>query len=147
VNLFSRFSLKPAAPRDVEDLIYEIAEHRRESDFQALYLQMRKREVFVPIVKSSLPPGVAPGQTVTSTAEHPLSMRTVSAPDGSALIPCATRPDAQLLRDGYAGMPWESFLEMVLKSGVEIYGALLQGQGSWIAFDRQRVRQILVSAN
>lgn len=146
MGLFSIFARKPAPPRNLEDLIYDIAEHMRDADFLELYERMRNREVFVPLVQSSLPANVRAGQTVTSATEHPLVMRTISGPNGQVLIPCATLQSAQVLREGYAGMRWEAFLEMMLKSGTEIFGVLLQGQRSWVAFDRQRVRHILERA-
>ncbi|HEX7640566.1 MAG TPA: hypothetical protein VF457_19390 [Burkholderiaceae bacterium] len=138
-NLFAKASPKV----DLEDLIYEIAEHQRDVDFKTLYREMNKREVFVPIVRASLPPGAQPGESITSSASAPIQIRFVSGPNGAPLVPCATQRDVSLLKDGYAGMPWDGFLEMVLKVDPSFYGALLQGRRSWIVFDRQRVQHIL----
>jgi len=143
VGFLSSIFSKPVRRVELEDLIYEIAEHQRDGDFQALYREMRHREVFVPIVAASLPAGSQPGQVITTSATSQIRMRTVSGPKGTQLVPCATRQDSELLKDGYVGMPWRGFLEMVLKTDPGLHGALLQGSRSWIAFDRQRVRHVL----
>ncbi len=133
-----------ASPQvELEDLIFEIAEHQRDVDYKTLYREMQGREVFVPIVRASLPSGAQPGQSITSSAAAPIQMRFVSGPNGVPLVPCATHQDVSLLKDGYAGMPWRGFLEMVLKVDASFYGALLQGRRSWIVFDRQHVQHML----
>ena len=134
---------KAGPPVALEDLIYEIAEHQRDADYRTLYREMQEREVFVPIVRASIPSGAQPGQAITSSAAAPIQMCFVSGPNGAPLVPCATHKDVSLLKDGYAGMPWRGFLEMVLKVDATFYGALLQGRRSWIAFDRQRVQHML----
>jgi hypothetical protein len=128
---------------ELEDLIYEIAEHQRDADYKTLYREMQGREVFVPIVRASLPSDARAGQAIKSSAAAPIQMRFVSGPNGAPLVTCATHPDVGLLKDGYAGMPWRGFLEMVLKVDATFYGALLQGRRSWIVFDRQRVLHML----
>jgi hypothetical protein len=75
----------PAYPRDLEQLIYDVAEYQRDT----------------------------------------------------------TRHDAAIIDDGYVEMNWCDFLAMVLKLDDSVYGALLQGEVSWIGMDRERTRYIL----
>ncbi|RTQ36704.1 hypothetical protein EJP69_02890 [Variovorax gossypii] len=144
MGIFSLFSgAKVASKLNLEELIYNVAEFQRDEDFQDLYRRMENSEVFVPVVQSSLPLDVKPGQRITTDSSVSIRMHTVRAPDGQSLIPCATQQDSPILKSGYVGMRWVGFLEMSLKVDPPPYGVLLQGQRSWVAFDLARVRHIL----
>jgi hypothetical protein len=56
------FRRKTAAPEiDLEQLIDDIAEFQRDTDFQRLYSDIAKREVFLPVVPGTLPPSMPSG--------------------------------------------------------------------------------------
>jgi len=144
MGIFSFLSSKRATPLvDLEDLIYEVAEHQRDKDFHELYRRLMDREVFVPVDPSSLPPEAKSGQTIITDASASIRMRTVPAPNGQGLVPGATRQDSPILKGGYVGMSWVGLLEMSLKVNPPLYGVLLQGQRSWVALDLARVRYVL----
>lgn len=142
--MFSLFK-RPARPvqQDIEALIFEIAEHRRDEDFHLLYERMRGRTVFVPVDLSTLPEAAGAGGEYVVGPHDRVHARSVAAPDGRQIAVCATRADAGLLRTGYCGMEWLDFLEMVQKLDAAIGGALLQGATSWIIFDRGQIGDIL----
>jgi hypothetical protein len=148
IGLFSKFLGGKQAPSlDLEDLIYEIAEHQRYDDFQELFRRMMGREVFVPVVRSTVPAEAKPDQSITTDNTHSIQMRSVASPNGRGmLVPCATRQDVSILNDGYVGMTWEGILEMALKVGPPPYGVLIQGHRSWVAIDPDRVRHLLRDA-
>ena len=149
MSIFSLFSGRKASPQiDLEDLIYEVAEHQRDKDFRELYVRLKGREVFVPVVSSSLPLDAQPGQVITTNSSVSIQMRSVPAPNGQGmLVPCATRQDSPMLKGGYVGMRWIGLLEMSLKENPLLYGVLLQGQRSWVGFDLARVRYVLQLAS
>jgi hypothetical protein len=143
MGILSLFGRKSVPQVDLEDLIYEVAEHQRDKDFHTLYQRMNGREVFVAVVPSSLPQDVKPGQAITTDSSVSIQMRSVPAPNGQGMVPCATREDSSILKGGYVGMSWIGLLEMALKVDPPLYGALLQGQRSWVALDLARVRYVL----
>ena len=128
---------------DLEDLIYEVAEHKRDGDFHDLCLRMKDREVFVPIFSSSLPKDARPGHIIKTDSSHCIRMRTAVAPNGQGMVAAATQQESPLLKEGYIGMSWIGLLEMAFKVQPPLYGILLQGHRSWVAFDLERVRRIL----
>jgi hypothetical protein len=147
MGLLDFFTRKSAAPAiDLEDLIYEVAEHRRDEDFHELYRQMRDREVFVPVDLSSLPVDVKPGQTIVTDSTMAIRMKMGDAPNGQGLALSCTKVDSPMVKDGYVGMKWLGILEMSLKVNPPLYGVVLQGERSWVALDLERIRYVLGSA-
>lgn len=143
--MFSIFKKKPAPsdPRDLEQLIFDVAEHQRGADFELLYRRMADRHVYVPIDPASLPAAAAEGERYQTQRGDRLKMRIVTGPNGEVMIACATCEDSSMLKDGFVGMEWRDFLQMVSKLDASCYGTLLQGQTSWVAFDRERIGYIL----
>ena len=145
--MFGLLRGKRPDPRDLEQLIFDVAEHQREQDFELLYLKLRGQEIHVPVDPSSLPAGIPPGQAFQTTAKDQVVMKSSSLPDGRPIAMAATRLDAGMLAAGHVSMRWEDFLGMMLKLPPEFFGFVLQGKTSWIVFDRQRVAYILSRAN
>lgn len=129
-------------PRNLEQLIFEIAEHRRDEDFHLLYELMIGREVFIGIDLASLPESIAPGVRYTTQATDRVKVKLVTIPDHGEWSSAATQASHPSLVGGYAGMQWIEFLEMTLKVP-HLQGAMLQGATSWIAFDKERIGYIL----
>jgi hypothetical protein len=141
--MFSFFRKDKPDARDLEQVIFDVAEHQRDDDFHLLYRLMASRRVFVPFVASSFPSHARPGEKYVVTAGDSVQMRTVSGQGGTVLVAAATRDDAPLLKGGYGEMQWRDFLEMASKMDESCYGALLQCWTSWIGFDRERIKYIL----
>jgi hypothetical protein len=133
-------------PRDLEQVIYDIAEHQRDTDFHLLYKLMSDREVYVGIDPASLPSSAMPGIPYQTQAADRLVMKTVTIPSHGAWSSAATLPSHPSLAGGYVGMRWSEFLEMTLKV-VELQGAMLQGKTSWVAFDKARIAYVLSNAD
>ncbi|WP_284197242.1 hypothetical protein [Chitinimonas prasina] len=129
--------------RDLEQLIFDVAEHQADKDFRELYAIMRGKQVFVPIDRGSIPAAAAAGEQYVTTANDCLKMQYVIGPNGQFLIPSATSEDSPIVQNGYVGMDWTAFLQMVAKLDSSFFGALLQGKTSWVAFDRDRINYIL----
>jgi len=143
-DLFKKKNLPD--PRDLEQLIFDVAEHQSDKDFHLLYKVMANRHVFVPADTNTIPADAAPGEKYTTKFGDRVSMRYVTGPNNLLLVPAATQESAPILKDGYLGMDWFDFLRMVLKLDQTFYGALLQGKTSWVAFDRERIRYILAKS-
>lgn len=142
--MFSFFrKSKPPIPRDLENVIYDIAEKQNNEDFLTLCRLMQGRQVFIPILSKTLPGAVVPGVKYVTGKSDRLEMRSVTTPTGEIAAFCTTHEDAAMLKDGYVGMEWTEFLAVVLKLDESIKGALLQGKTSWIVFDRSRIKFIL----
>ena len=67
---------KEKDPRNIEQLIYDIAEHQRDADFHLFYKLMVGRQVFVAINRASLPTSVEPEVPYTTQASDRLEMKT-----------------------------------------------------------------------
>lgn len=128
---------------DLEQVIYDVAEHQREEDFELLFRLMADRDVYVPADPSTFPDDAVPGEPYTVEGSDRLQLRYVTGPDDLLMVACATEQEAAMLHDGFVGMEWRDFLRMVLKVDDSFYGALLQGRTSWVALDRDRIRYIL----
>jgi hypothetical protein len=141
--MFGFLKKKKASPvRDVEQLIFDIAEYKRDEDFHLLYELMIGREVFIGIDPASLPGSLQPGIPYTTQVADQLKMKFITIPDHGDWSSAATSASHSALVAGYAGMQWFAFLEMTLNVP-QLQGAVLQGQSSWIAFDKERIRYIL----
>ncbi len=141
--MFSFFETR-AKPdqRDIEQVIFDVAEFNRESDFDMLYALLKERHLFLPAVRDTIPAAATPGQPYQTTANDRLTLKNVAGPDGRALVFAATTQSSPLLASGFVGMDWQDILEMALKLE-DVHGVLVQGKTSWVAFDKQRIRRIL----
>lgn len=128
--------------RDIEHLIYDIAEHQRDADFHLLYKLMVGREVFVAINEASLPASIEIGVPYTTQASDRIEMNTASIPNHGAWSSAATLASHPALGGSYVGMQWFEFLAMTQKVQ-KLRGAVLQGKTSWIAFDKERIAYVL----
>ena len=138
---FSR-SKRNVDARDTEQLIFDIAEYRRASDYELLYARMKGTTVFLPVDPDSVPNRAAPGAQFQTGGSDQVRASTVSLPPLGDCIPVATTRQSQILQRGYVEIEWIEFLRMV-KRAHGVAGALLQGVRSWIAFDMERVQRIL----
>ena len=129
-------------PRDLEQVIFDIAEYKRDEDLHLFYRLMSAREVYVPVDSTTLPAAAEPGVPYMTRPSDQLRVATVSMPDGAEWVSAATQTSHPLLADGYVGMPWLGFLEMAQKSA-DVQGALIQGTTSYIALDKERIAYVL----
>ena len=141
--MFNLFKRKPKKDnRDIEKVIFDVAEFNKNEDFHRLYELMIGRELFLPVDPDTLPKNSMPGDKIVTDSSMQIKVKNVQAPNGDTLVPCATIESSQLLQGGYIRMGWFGFLEMVLKIP-EASGVLIQGETSWVGFDKDRVQYIL----
>ena len=140
--MFSFFRKKPVDARDTEQLIFDIAEHNRGSDFDLLYVRMRDESVFMPVDCSTIPQRAIPGERFTLSTGDQLMAGTVALPPLGDCVTAATNVTSPVLSEGFVEIEWREFL-VVAQRAPEIAGALLQGVHSWVAFDMDRIRHIL----
>jgi hypothetical protein len=119
--------------RDVNQVIFDIAEHHRPRDHQRLFELLRGRELFVSIASSNVP--LKHGRRIMISSGDEIQMKTGTLPNG---MTCAVfyvdRADSRL-GSPYAGMTVPEALEMVSKT--ELDALLIQNaQNSWVAFPR-----------
>ncbi|HEX8284138.1 MAG TPA: hypothetical protein VF588_12320 [Pyrinomonadaceae bacterium] len=130
------------APRDLEQVIFDIAEHNRDEDLHLFYRLMSQREVYVPVDGAPLPAAAEPGVPYTTRPTDQLRARSVFMQGRGELLAAATQTSHPLLEGGHVGMPWLGFLEMAQKIP-EAQGVLIQGRTSWIALDQEHIAYVL----
>jgi len=130
---------------DIEQLIYDIAEHARDEDFTQLYQSLLSKELFIPVEKESLgriPQHLKPGETLQTDGDDGIKIRNVEGPRGEPFVPIATTESAPILAEAHLGIYWLDALAMVLKVE-EPAGILLQGKNSWVCFYKPQIENIL----
>ncbi|MEL7358843.1 MAG: hypothetical protein AAFN40_20070 [Cyanobacteria bacterium J06560_6] len=131
--------------RDVEQLIYDIAEQPKDQDYQQLYQHLTGQTLYIPVEKDSLddaPSAVHLGETLHSTDDQQVPMCSVAGPRGDSFVPLATTAANPMVANGYVGMRWLEALSTVMKIDT-VEGVLLQGTNSWICIYKPQIAKIL----
>ena len=136
------FKKSPADNRDLESLIYDIAENQRNEDYVALYDRLQTTTLFLPVDADSLPARIAPGEKYVVTSADCIKMPLAFVPEIGDCAPIATHRNCRMLERGYVEVTWFDFLRLVARLPGSP-GALLQGVRSWIVFDSGRVTYIM----
>ncbi len=134
-----------AESRDIEQLIYDIAEHARDEDYTELYESLADRLLFIPVDKDSLdsiPNDIKSGELLSAETSTQVPVRYVSGPRGDSFMPVVTAKTSPMVADGYARVYWLEALTMALNIN-EVVGILLQGENSWIGFYKPQIEHIL----
>jgi hypothetical protein len=132
--------------RDIEQVIFDVAENNKDEDYHRLYELLVGKELYMPVDPASLPQDVAPGSKITTDASNQIRIKNVQGPNGQFLIPASTSSEHQIVQGGHVGINWLEYLEMVLKVP-GTWGALLQGKTSYVGFDKERIKYILGKYN
>jgi hypothetical protein len=128
--------------RDLEQVIFDYAEHKRDADLELFYRLMSAREVYLPVDKASLPAAAEPGVPYTTRDTDQVLIKSVSIPNNGEWVFAATHTHQPLLEGGYVGMPWLEFLKMAQQiAGAQ--GALIQGKTSYIALYKEHIAHVL----
>lgn len=128
---------------DLERKIWETAEYQKDEDYYLLYSLLRTRQVFMPVDASSLPPDFESGQSICVGDTDNIRVYHVSVGDiPEPFIPAATKVNNKLLNEAFVEIAWIDILRMVERIS-NVGGVLLQGDESWVAFDRERISYIL----
>ena len=131
--------------RDIEQLIYDIAEQPKDKDYQLLYQCLTDRTLYLPVDKDSLddaPSAVHLGDTLHLADAQQVPMCSVAGPRGDSFVPVATTTANPMVAGGYVGMSWLEALATVMKLDA-VEGILLQGTNSWICIYKPQMAKIL----
>jgi len=128
--------------RDIEQVIDDVAENHNKVDYKHLYQLLKNKEIFIPVVYSSIPKHKKPGDKYTPDKIKELTLlKSFLGPKNQPLIPAATKNNCAILRSSYVTMDWIDFIVMVQKTE-DVEGTLLEGENSWVKLDKQRITHI-----
>lgn len=127
---------------DLEQLIYYVAEYGRDEDFYTLYKMLRGCEMYLPVDPTSVPSHAGGREQNKTTKQDQVKIRCVLGPENLRSVLACTKVSNSNLQGSLVGMKWADCLSMVIKSQ-QLEGLLLQGEKSWICFDRERIEFIL----
>ena len=130
-----------ADPRDIDRLIFDIAEQNRRRDYRLLYHRLRDMSLFAPVAETNVtfPSGtthtIQPGETVK------LPTRTLA--DGRVVVPFCVAQDDPRLGLRYVGLKSADAFRMTLDIP-DADGLILQNRGiSWVGLMRPEIERVL----
>ena len=129
--------------REIDQLIFDIAENNLAQDYTIFYNLMIGKTVFLPVEENSIPKNLVPGESFKTDSSMQIRVKSVTGPNGELFMPCAINENAKFLLDSYIGIDWIEYLNMVLKTPSAWWGALIQGKTSYVGFDKMRIQHIL----
>jgi len=119
--------------RDVDQVVFDIAEHGRPRDHRRLFELLRGREMFSPVTSSNVP--FVDGRRITVQDGDDIKLTTGRLPNGMSCVVLYVHRHDPRLKSPYIGVTMPEALDMVARSDVDTL--LIQGRGeSWVAFPR-----------
>ncbi len=140
IRYFDRFKKKDE--RNIEEIMTDISENHKEYDYRLLYSLLKNQEVFIPITSRTIPNGVNLYDKFNPNEEDSLKIKSIEGPNDQPLIPVATKNTSAILNKSYISMDWKDFLNIILKID-DTDGAFLDGEMSWVRFEKRRIAHIL----
>jgi len=131
--------------RKLEQLLFDIAEHARDEDYDELYETLLTTELFVSVESASLDATQnhrKPNAVAQADASTPLQIHKTTGPREDLFMPVATSENAPILTEGYVKMLWLEALKKAL-TVKSVAGIKLQGENSWVCFYKPQIEQIL----
>jgi hypothetical protein len=139
--MFKNFFKKAKDERDIDQLIYDIAEYQRTKDYEILYKLMTETIFFCPVDSESIK-NIPQGEKYITKSADKIKTYFVEM-NGLKLIPFYTSNNDERLKTSYFEIDGIDALKMVLESK-GISGLLIQNnKNSWVGFDEQKIRWIL----
>ncbi|MGC1528869.1 MAG: hypothetical protein WA783_22690 [Phormidesmis sp.] len=135
----------PPDHRELEQLLFDIAEHARDEDYDELYETLLTTELFVSVKSASIAATqnhLKPNKVALADASTPVQIREITGPREDLFMPVATNEDAPILTEGYVKMLWLEALKKAL-TVKSVAGIKLQGENSWVCFYKPQIEQIL----
>ena len=128
-------------PRDIDRLIFDIAEQRRAGDFRLLYRRLRDMPLFAPVLGSSVAIPIGTPHTVEPNETITLPVSTLAG--GGRFTPFCVANDDPRLTLRYARFTARAAFERTL-ADADLDGLLLQNRGiSWVALPRRDLKRLL----
>jgi DNA-directed RNA polymerase subunit RPC12/RpoP len=130
--------------RDIEQIIFDIAEYHREEDLLTLYELLQSRPLYMPVDKSSpIPTAAKPGFKYKVTSFDNLKVLMGLGPNNYPMIRVATTVSNPILKDSYVvEINLIECLKWVMKAD-SVYGVIVQGKTSWVWFDKKFIKYAL----
>ena len=119
--------------RDIDQVIFDIAEHQRPRDHERLFQLLQGRELFTPVASSNVP--FEDGASITVKPGDEINLKTATLPNGMVCIVFYIHRSDPRLGTPYAGFTVRDAFDMVIKTNAD--AVLIQnGRDSWVAFPR-----------
>lgn len=119
--------------RDIDQVIFDIAEHQRPRDHERLFQLLQERELFTPIASSNVP--FEDGASITVKPGDVINLKTAKLPNGMVCIVFYVHRSDSRLGEPFAGFAVRDALDMVIKTTAD--AMLIQNvRDSWVAFPR-----------
>ena len=129
-------------PRDIDRLIFDIAEQRRPRDFRLLYQRLRDMPLFAPVIDSTVADTPAGTPHVVQPNEK-ITLPVPTLPSGGRFTPFCVADDDPRLTLRYARFTARAAFERTL-ADPDLDGLLLQNRGiSWVALPRRNLKRLL----
>ena len=128
--------------RDIDRLIFEVAEHKREEDYQALFLAIKGKTFHCPVDPASAA-AIPRGAAYVTQAHDALRIPCLASINGLKLVPLFTSANDKRLSAGRFAIEGLEALVMAFKTaGVD--GVLFQNnRDSWVGVDKERIKRVL----
>ena len=127
---------------DLEKLIYNIAEYKREDDYLLLLRALIGRDLYLPIEGESVARGSLEGEKITVDSTMDFKIRATKGPEGRLLVPASTTKNHLILKGHYAALEWIELLKMTMKIE-KAEGVLVQGVTSLVVVVRSHIPIVL----
>jgi len=125
--------------RDVNQLIFDYAEHRRPADLRELIVLLRQTELFAPVVSGA--PNAPSGTKYVVSADDAIQLQTARLGNLNCVAFYTDRSDARL-QHPCVSMTGEEALSMVLRANADGI-AIQNNKTSYFGLDAQGIREAL----
>jgi hypothetical protein len=125
---------------DIDKLVYEIAEYKREKDYELFLKEILNRELYFSIVQAEKVRNTSVNSKMT---ERNLSVPSTTMFNELKMIVMHTSKDDERLSNPYAGINGLKGLEMVLKMP-KVDGLVIQNkESSWVGLRKEKIENLL----
>jgi hypothetical protein len=126
---------------DIDELIFEIAEHKRDQDYQSFFKLIKGRSFFCPVDPASTA-GIPQGSPYQVKAGDGIRVPFTNI-SGLKLIPLFTTQGDQRLAKGYFEIEGLEALRMATRAA-GVHGVLFQNKDySWVGLDQKKIKWVL----
>jgi len=129
------------SPRDLDQLIFDIAEYQRNEDYEEFYARIMSHRFYLSLL-SPVDSSVPRGERIVVRADSGMRTRCAEIQGLKLVLFFTTATDARL-GEHYAEIEGSEALRMALRSD-HTDGALFQNnRSSWVGLDKQKISHVL----
>ena len=127
---------------DIDQLIFDIAEHKRTKDYEA-FCKLLEGRVFFCQVDPASTTGMPKGVPYRAQANDAIKLPGLAKIKGLTLLPLYTSPSDQRLKNSYLEIEGLEALRMAVR-GKGIDGLLFQNRrNSWVVLNMEQIKSVL----